>query len=82
MKSLLFLIAAGAALLIWHVAYSRGQRGQRELREFTEECGSPGVRCVMLLSPEFLETHTSIAFPPTVTPALLDDDGTLREAVR
>ena len=79
MKSLLLLIAAGLLILTWHVAYSHGQR---ELREFTAECGSPGVRCVMLLSPEYVQTHTSVAFPPTVTPAFLDGDGTLQEAIR
>jgi hypothetical protein len=76
MKSLIGLIVVCLMILTARVAYDAGQR---EMRAFNAECGSPGVRCYMLLTPEYVETHTrSITLPEGVTAAFFDDDGRLR----
>jgi hypothetical protein len=75
MKALWFLVGIAIGILAYHA-------GGAKQRAFEAECGSPGVRCYMLLTPEYVETHDRISLPEGVTGAFFDGNGSLRGVVQ
>ena len=65
MRSLWLLVVGSLLIVTASVSY---RVGQREMLEFDAECSTPGVRCVMVLSPEYLEAAPRITVPTHVAP--------------
>jgi hypothetical protein len=57
MKSLIVLTLFGVLALAVHVAYDAGERGQRA---FQALCEADGVRCLVQLSPAYVESHADM----------------------